>query len=160
MKIELKSLKVSKSLSEETTAYTATIVIDGVPAFHASNHGTGGPDSYHPIAPFTYADEKRIDEWLKVNRKPSESHGITLEYDLELEVGDLIAKDECSKALKRMLKAKIVVLGEDKGKPTVFTYKAAPTPQNIAAIKAKGNIVVNDNPAVFEATVAALIGDE
>lgn len=54
MIIELKNLKTLASLSEETHCYTATIYVDGKPAFQASNRGHGGCDDYRPIAPFTY----------------------------------------------------------------------------------------------------------
>lgn len=47
MKIELKKLKIARHLSEETTAFSAEIHVDGVIAAHASNHGTGGCNEYH-----------------------------------------------------------------------------------------------------------------
>ncbi len=40
-KIELKKIKYSESLSEETPAYTATAYVDGVRFAEVSNHGTG-----------------------------------------------------------------------------------------------------------------------
>ena len=42
MKIELKKIKVSESQSEETTAFTADIYIDGKNAGYAKNDGHGG----------------------------------------------------------------------------------------------------------------------
>ena len=48
MKIELRNVKYSKSLSEETNAFTAIVYIDGVKAGEVSNHGTGGCNDYHP----------------------------------------------------------------------------------------------------------------
>lgn len=46
MKIELKNIKHSPSLSEETEAFTANLYIDGVLAGSASNRGHGGPTDY------------------------------------------------------------------------------------------------------------------
>ncbi len=46
MNIELKNIKHSPSLSEETEAFTANIYIDGVLAGYASNRGHGGPTDY------------------------------------------------------------------------------------------------------------------
>ncbi|WP_461789425.1 hypothetical protein [Pedobacter sp.] len=46
MKIELKNIKHSPSLSEETEAFTANIYIDDVLAGYASNRGHGGPTDY------------------------------------------------------------------------------------------------------------------
>lgn len=42
MQISLKTLKYSASLSDETNAFTAKLVVDGVVAGDASNHGQGG----------------------------------------------------------------------------------------------------------------------
>lgn len=50
MKIELKNIKVSEHLSEETNAFTANIYINGTHAGIASNHGTGGPTNYQPVS--------------------------------------------------------------------------------------------------------------
>jgi hypothetical protein len=154
MKIELRNLKTLASLSEETHCYTATIVVDGKPAFQASNHGHGGPDHYQPIAPFTYDDVKRIDAWLAANRPVDKSYGMEIECSLEIEVGDLINKALAVKRLNRMLKTKIVVLVDNKGKPALATYPARfpPTPKNIELIKARGEKVVNlDNTLAAQA---------
>jgi hypothetical protein len=45
-RIELRGVKESRSLSEETPAYSATIWIDGARFCEVSNHGQGGPDAY------------------------------------------------------------------------------------------------------------------
>lgn len=45
--IELKNIKLLKSLSEETPAYTAVVYLDGKKAAEVSNHGHGGPDMVH-----------------------------------------------------------------------------------------------------------------
>lgn len=42
MKIELKNIKVSEHLSEETTAFTADIFVNGKKAGYAKNNGHGG----------------------------------------------------------------------------------------------------------------------
>ena len=48
MKIELKKLKIAEHMSEETTAFTADIYVDGVNAGYAKNDGHGGCTGYHP----------------------------------------------------------------------------------------------------------------
>jgi len=155
MLIELKNLKTLASLSEETHCYTAKIYIDGKPAFDASNHGHGGPDLYRPIAPFTYADEKRINDWLKTN-KPLTGQYASLDNSLEIEVGDLINKELARKTLARMLRSQIVVLVDDKGKEALATYpkRFAPTVENIAKVKARGETVVNNNIALEKRALA------
>jgi hypothetical protein len=47
MKIELKKLKISEHLSEETTAFTAEIHVNGMNVGYARNTGQGGPTDYH-----------------------------------------------------------------------------------------------------------------
>lgn len=48
MKLELKNIKVSRSLSEETLAYTATLYVDGKRTGRVSNHGMGGNSMIRP----------------------------------------------------------------------------------------------------------------
>lgn len=44
MVVELRKIKHSASLSEETNAFTADLYFDGVKVGTARNHGTGGPN--------------------------------------------------------------------------------------------------------------------
>ncbi len=157
MKIELRNLKIAATLSEETTAYTGTIYIDGKRAFDASNHGQGGCDNFRPISPFTYKDLEAVNAWLKANRTPmANQYGSPLEYDLELEVGDLITKFEVRKTLDRLLKKKLVVVSEKDGVPVVYTYKPAPTPANIDVLVKRGEKVVNGNADNYELALKAM----
>lgn len=48
MKIELRKVHHSPSLSEETNAFTADVYVDGKKAGSAENHGHGGPTSVFP----------------------------------------------------------------------------------------------------------------
>lgn len=143
MRIELKNLKISRSLSEETTAFTAMIHIDGKPAFHASNHGTGGPDLYQPIPPFTYADEERINAFLAEHEAPMEPfeedpakravYDTGKACDLELFVGRLISDAEEQKEWSKLL-SKVALYRESTG---VFGLKGNPkaTPETIASVQ-------------------------
>jgi len=47
MKIELKSIKVVASMSEETTCFSADVFINGKKTLYASNRGQGGCTDYH-----------------------------------------------------------------------------------------------------------------
>lgn len=47
MKVELKAVKINERLSEETTCFSATIMIDGKKAGEASNRGCGGNTDIH-----------------------------------------------------------------------------------------------------------------
>jgi len=159
MKVTIAGLKHMASLSEETHAYTATILIDGVRAFEGSNHGTGGPDMYHRLKGYDGPSDIEIDAWLKANTPKLEYHGMELDNSLEIIVGDLINEQLGDKVLKRMLSTKIVVLDKgDDGEDALFTYKGKPTPENLAAMrgwiaggKVKGRLVNGDEAVMAEA---------
>jgi hypothetical protein len=155
MKIEVRNLKHSPSLSEETNAYTATIYVDGKRAIDASNHGTGGPDMYRPIAPFTYKDIERVDAWLKANNPKDTSYGIEIEHSLEIEIGDQVENILARKQLDKILRTKITVIVGDHLES--YPAKHKPDARNIAAVKAKGETVVNGDPALYEKALKLLM---
>jgi hypothetical protein len=154
--IAIANLKHMPSLSEETNAYTATVLIDGVRAFDASNHGQGGCDSYHRIKGYDGPDAHDVDAWLKVNTPKIESHGMQLDNCLEIIVGDLLEAEVTRKRLSRLLSSKMLVIDEKDGQPALYTYKYKPTPQNIQAMrdaiakgKVKGRLVNGGDEAIM-----------
>jgi hypothetical protein len=136
MKITIANLKHSESLSEETNAYTATVLVDGMRAFDASNHGTGGPDMYHPIKGYTGPSESEINDWLKANTPAIEFHDMKLDNTLEMVVGDLIEEKLRDARLKRLLRTKILIIDDKDGEPALYTYKGKPTDQNLGSMRA------------------------
>lgn len=154
--ITITGLKHMAALSEETHAYSATVLIDGVRAFSASNHGTGGPDMYHEIQGYAGPSAMEVEAWLCQNTPKIPYHGIELDNSLEIIVGDLINDELGRKHLTRMLKTKIIVIDEDGGQPALFTYKGKPTAEAladmkrlIAAGKVKGRLVNGGDEAVL-----------
>lgn len=136
MKLELRSIKHLKSLSEETLAYTATVWRDGKRFCHVSNHGQGGSDSQHPIAPFTHTDIVEVNAWLATNMPPLtlSFSSDTLPMDLESWCGEQVVKHETEKELRRMLSAKAVYVDGGKCYAVKAPYKAA-LPQVIERLK-------------------------
>lgn len=133
MRIEIKALKVMASLSEETACYTAMIYVDGVKAFAASNHGTGGPDFYQPVKGYAGPSEAEIDAWLAANVPPLDCSDIGLEpmaMTLELFVGKLIEETETRKAFDRKLRAKVLTFEDG----ALMQWKAKPEPRAFDAI--------------------------
>lgn len=49
MKITIKNIKINERLSQETTAFSADLLIDGKKVGTCGNYGTGGPTIYHPL---------------------------------------------------------------------------------------------------------------
>ena len=156
MAIGISKLKHSPSLSEETNAYTAVVLIDGVPAFDASNHGTGGADMYHRIKGYDGPDEREIDAWLKATTPQIDCHGMMLDNSLEMVVGDLVENELQRKRLARLLNTKILVMDKENGEDALFTYKGKPTPEALASVskaiaagKIKGKLVNGADEAVM-----------
>lgn len=138
MRIELKNVQINHTLSEETFCYTATIYVDGKRAFEASNHGHGGPDSYQPVRGYTGPSEQEIDAWLKANRAPDTTYGITIDHSFEIEVGELLnahvaaaERRRVTKAFDKILAKQIAALRDGK----LVTWKAPPTPDLIAKVR-------------------------
>lgn len=147
MKIEIKNLKLSRHLSEETNAFTATVYVDGQKAFDATNHGQGGPDAYYPCKTYTGPCEREIDQWIAANHPKIDvsdiGGGEPLTDSLEMVVGRLIEQVEGDKEFAKLLK-KVVILRDDK--ITCYPARFAPTPENIAKVRAtdlKGGEIVN-----------------
>jgi len=169
MKIELKNLQIAANLSEETTAFTATVHVDGRPAFHASNEGRGGSDRFHVVARYTGPSVREIDAWLADNVAPSGPYEADpdkrrpwdtgFRCDLELMVGRLMPLVAAEKALKLMLRKKIVVLGPD-GK--IYEYKTAPTPEALASLHRRkpDEQIVNDSNEEIRARAVRLLAQE
>src|SRR3546814_6980148 len=101
MKIGLRRITYNAALSQETSAYTADVYIDGELAFHARNQGTGGADFFHKVGRWT---EMEVNQWLVANRPQQFFGKFTYDHDLEVEVGDLLARELERRRLKRLMR--------------------------------------------------------
>lgn len=156
MQVTIRKAKPYPALSQETNAYSAEVLVDGRPAFAASNDGHGGADRFHPLPGFTYADLERVEAHLKATEPPMDlSEGLgSVPCDLEVHVGRLLVRDHAVKRLARMTKGKIVaVQGRE-----VYQFKIDPTDANLAAFRAKrpDYRVVNGDAAATEEAVGLL----
>lgn len=168
MKIELQKLKVVASLSQETTAYTAVIVVNGVRAFHAENRGHGAADAFYPMQGYDGPDLAAIIDWLKANEpplgpfEPDPSKRAAFDRgsacDLEIFVMRWIAKADATRKLSRVLKSNVVAIcagGE------LVKFNAQPTAAAIEGLKASNptDVIVNDAaPDVFARALGAYAG--
>lgn len=126
-KIELRKVSYNASLSEETSAYTAQVWVDGVHLCDVSNHGTGGCDMQHPANGKTHDDVSALNAWIK-STFPQKDTGMLLkgepfiiEQDLESVCGDLLSEHLISRDLQRTLKRTVAFIDPASGK--VMTYK-------------------------------------
>jgi hypothetical protein len=97
LNIELRSIKHSKSLSEETPAYTAALFLDGRKVAEISNHGHGGADMVRWTAP---AAEARIRDHF-ASLPPIKAYGMELPQDLELWCHETVNDQDIVKTIRR-----------------------------------------------------------
>lgn len=128
MKIELRKVHYSASLSEETNAYSADLYIDGVLTAHVSNHGQGGCDEVHPANGKTYDDITSVEQWIKANHPPRttdikmpDGSMFVMDVTLESLCGDIVAEYLSTKELQRLLKRTVAYF--DPTKKSVYTFK-------------------------------------
>ncbi|OIO40156.1 hypothetical protein AUJ10_03815 [Candidatus Pacearchaeota archaeon CG1_02_31_27] len=91
MKLELKSIKHSPSLSEETEAFTADLWVNGKKVAYCSNRGQGGCTDYHPYDPSLRPLLKEVEEYCKT-LPPVKSHNYELKMDLEFKIDTLLSE--------------------------------------------------------------------
>ncbi len=161
MTVSITGLKHMASLSEETNAYTATILLDGVRAFEGSNRGHGGPDMYHRLKGYEGPDPEEVDAWLRATMPTERFDGMDLEQSLETVVGDLVESELRTRRLKRLLSTRILVIDKAEGGNALYTYKGKPTPENLQAIRTsiaagrtKGRLVNDGGEAIMTEALA------
>jgi hypothetical protein len=101
MKIELKNIKVSEHMSEETTAFTADIFINGKKAGYCKNGGYGGPTDYHALGGNTVSLMNEAEEYCKSLPKLKFGDGFEINMNLEVYIGDLLEKHLMYRNIKR-----------------------------------------------------------
>ena len=101
-RVQLKSIKHSPSLSEETYAFTANLYFDGVKVGVVSNRGCGGCNDVHLTDRTLYQE---IEDYAK-SLPPVKFNSSELEMDLDLLiselVGDFIEKKAKAQEEKRL----------------------------------------------------------
>ena len=113
MKIELKKLKIAEHMSEETTAFTAEIYVDGVNAGYAKNDGRGGCTDYHHNPDQKSKDLMRKAEAHCLTLPPIKypaSHGMKA-FDVKMNLENLIdqfVEDELKRKDQKKLEKKMV----------------------------------------------------
>lgn len=111
MNIELKKIKIIKSMSQETTCFTADLWIDGEKAAYVSNRGTGGANFYHffdkNLQGSFFAYCKSLNPLQTDEYKHLFPNGLPMDADLL--VGELLEKHQQIQWFKRQTKNKTLV---------------------------------------------------
>jgi hypothetical protein len=105
MKIELKNIKFSESLSEETNAFTADVYVNGKKLLYAKNSGQGGSTDYNTYNSADRPFLKEVEDYCLGLPPIKSDFGGTLKMDLEFKIDLLLsdwlkAKDEAKQAKK------------------------------------------------------------
>ena len=104
MQIELKNIKVSTFMSQETHCFEASLYIDGKRIGKVWNEGHGGPDGFT-------GDElaySQANEWVKDNHAGQTINGLHIPTDLEDVCAQRLADHLMAKDLRRSMKSRVL----------------------------------------------------
>ena len=120
MKIELKNVKFSEHMSEETNAFTADVFVDGKKVGYCKNDGCGGSTNVQSF-PETREQFKKAEDYCKtlpdIEFNGSGFKSFTMKSDLEMVVDELFEtwlKDKETKKLEKKMENH-VMWGKPKG---------------------------------------------
>ena len=110
--IELKNIKHTAWMSEETHCYQATLYVDGVKWGIVSNAGHGGCDDFYGETR-SDGDLRWLNTQIKETYAPYESHGMTIEQNLDMVCADLVNQWLRDKDFNRAIKSKVLFTKPD-----------------------------------------------
>ena len=124
MKVELKKVKIAKFLSEETTAFSAQLWVDGEYIADVSNEGRGGNNR---INQFVNGDNTRdkveaFEKWCK-EQPPYVDEDGELSMNDDLYISRMVEDYQEQQQLKRWCKTKTIIRLEGTGKGEYLAYK-------------------------------------
>jgi hypothetical protein len=134
--ITLKSISHNERMSDETHCYSATLYVDGDKWGEVSNHGHGGPDSFHPVKGKGWDDLRALNERIEATMAKIEAYGMTLTPSLETICGDLVNEWLREKDFKRAMSRKVLFTQD--GKEGIFEIsvkRGATLDQTLVAIR-------------------------
>ena len=158
MKIELRNVRHSATLSQETNAFTATIHVDGAKAGHAENHGHGGPTSVSPREL-----ERKITAWAKTLPhaniyEGTEEEPVMREQDAESIIDRLLTDHLIAGDVRKRLAKRVLYTRRDK--PGIFETRALTAAQKAQVlsspdVRSKWNVQAFLNEMPLDEAVAA-----
>jgi hypothetical protein len=117
-RITLAKVKYAAFASQETNCFEAVVLFDGKPVCHASNEGTGGCDSHHPLKGENFRD-------MEARLAPVHAFIATLEpytfpdcdplpHDLDTVVGDALERFLVEREFDRRIKKNLLYVRSDR----------------------------------------------
>ena len=138
MKAELRKVKIARSLSEETTAFTADLWVDGKHIGYVKNDGQGGANfidhRYDGKGLDTRDDVTAFEAWCEALPHSWCHHRASECADTY--ISDLLDQFQWDRQLKRLCKGKAVIVLQGDPDGTVRTYNNPYTPEFAAYIRA------------------------
>ena len=156
MRLELKSIKYAKFMSQETACYEGKIYVDGKFFATAINEGQGGPDAYHRNLNYKgdwNAKFKEIEAFFaRLPKLPDPYFPDGMEQTLELWCGKQLDRQLAKRDLYRLFKTKILYTEDGS---TMYTTGF----ENNARIKVRepSATILNDLP--FEEALEIYMGE-
>jgi hypothetical protein len=135
--VELKKVKIARFMSEDSTAFTAELWVDGNLIGHVKNSGQGGNNLLDPAdwTPEGHAKVREFEEWCET-QPPSVFEGHSLSMNSDLFLGLLIEDYEENAMLKRRCKKHMLVKLVEHAGGEFAQYTAPYTPAFAARVKA------------------------
>jgi hypothetical protein len=109
MKIELKNFKHAAFSSRGTACFTATVYVDNVKTFIASNSGQGECSSFHPVDGKTVENIHQVERWIESQPKIKLMDEFEVFDNLDYFIARLVDRQIESTRLKRLLKKHVVI---------------------------------------------------
>ena len=110
--IELKNIKHTAWMSEETHCYQATLYVDGVKWGTVSNQGHGGCDDFYGETR-SDGDLRWLNKQIAETYEPYTYEGNTLKKDLDMVCADLVNQWLRDKDFNRAMKSKVLFTKPD-----------------------------------------------
>lgn len=134
MKIELKNISIYPRMSHETTAFNASVYVNGKRLGEASNDGQGGENTYSTRELFLvlakYAKTlPAITFTMDIDHNKKED--MTIDQTPDTVISDLLEAYQLNKRLKSCLKRSVLFVKDNK----LFKLKATSLPEQVNAVK-------------------------
>ena len=110
--IELKNIKRTAWMSEETHCYQASLYVDGEHWGTVSNEGHGGCDNFRGLER-DWADIRELNKKIAETYEPYTYGDKSIDQDLEMVCGDLVNQWLRDKDFTRAMKAKVLFTKPD-----------------------------------------------
>lgn len=107
MNITIKNVKHSVFASQETNCFEATVYLNGIKSFIASNDGQGGCSRYDSVKGRSYQDIEEARAWVSSLPAVETEFGI-LDDDLDFYISRLVEREISKRQLKAIMRKNVV----------------------------------------------------